>query len=49
MTIRILFFAKEKLVVRLNMCLSSLGDKLLDEVTDEELERNGFRFTLTLK
>ena len=39
MTIAVLFFAKEKLVLRLNMCLSSLGDKLLDEVTDEELEK----------
>ena len=44
MTIYILFFAKEKLVLRLNMCRSSLGDKILDEVTDEELERNGFPF-----
>ena len=49
MTIRILFYAKEKLVVRLNMCLSSLGDKLLDEVTDEELERNGFPFYADVK
>jgi hypothetical protein len=47
MTIDILFFAKEKLVVlRLNMCRSSLGDKILDKVTDEELD---FRFTMTLK
>jgi hypothetical protein len=44
MTIAVLFFAKEKLVARLNMCLSSLGEKLLDELTDEELERNGFPF-----
>jgi hypothetical protein len=40
MTIAILFFAKEKLVRRLNMCASSLDDKILDELTDEELERN---------
>jgi hypothetical protein len=49
MTIKILFFSKEKLVVRLNMRLSSLGDKLLDEVTDEELERNGFPFSDDVK
>ena len=36
-------------MVRLNMCLSSLGDKLLDEVTDEELERNGFPFYADVK
>jgi hypothetical protein len=44
MTIAVLFFAKEKLGARLNMCLSSLGDKPFDELTDEELERNGFPF-----
>jgi hypothetical protein len=44
MTIDILLFAKEKLVLRLDMCRSSLGDKILDEVTDEELERNRFPF-----
>ena len=27
----------------------SLGDKLLDEVTDEELERNGFPFYADVK
>ena len=40
----ILFFAKKKLVLRLNMCFSSFDDKILDEITEEELERNGFPF-----
>ena len=31
-------------MLRLNICRSSFDDKILDEVTDEELERNGFTF-----
>ena len=44
MTIAILFFAKKKLVPCLNMCFSSFDHKILDKVTEEELQRNRFPF-----
>ena len=39
MTIDILFIAKNKLVLRVNMCFSNFGRKILDEIPKEEQEK----------
>ena len=44
MTITILFFANEKLVLRRNMCATNLYDKILDEFSEEELKKNKVSF-----
>ena len=36
MTIDILFIAKNKLVLRVNMCFSNFGRKILEEIPKEE-------------
>ena len=39
MTIDLLFIANNKLVARVNMCASSFESKILDRITEEELEK----------
>ena len=39
MTIDLLFIADNKLVARVNMCASNFGNKILDTLTEEELEK----------
>ena len=45
MTIDILFIAKNKLVLRVNLCFSNFGRKILDEIPIE-VKRNGFSNTM---
>ena len=44
MTIDILFIAKNKLVLRVNMCFSNFGRKILDEIPKEEEEKWIFEY-----
>ena len=44
MTIDILFIAKNKLVLRVNMCFSNFGRKILDEIPKEEKEKWIFEY-----
>ena len=44
MTIDILFMAKNKLVLRVNMCFSNFGRKILDEIPKEEQEKWIFEY-----
>ena len=44
MTIDILFIAKNKLVLRVNMCFSNFGRKILDEIPKEEQEKWIFEY-----
>ena len=44
MTIEILFIAKNKLVLRVNMCFSHFGRKILDEIPKEEQEKWIFEY-----
>ena len=40
----IVFIAKKQLVFLVNMCCSSFENTILNEVTEQEQERNGFPF-----
>ena len=44
MTIDILFIAKNKLVLRVNMCFSNFERKILDEIPIEEQEKWVFEY-----
>ena len=44
MTIDILFIAKNKLVLRVNMCFTNFGRKILDEIPKEEQEKWIFEY-----
>ena len=44
MTIDILFIAKNKLVLRVNMCFSNFERKILDEIPKEEQEKWIFEY-----
>ena len=44
MTMDILFMAKNKLVLRVNMCFSNFGRKILDEIPKEEQEKWIFEY-----
>ena len=44
MTIDILFIAKNKLVLRVNMCFSNFERKILDEISIEEQEKWIFEY-----